>query len=206
MHQHSQTSHRLFWGKASLGVNLVPWTKIRVYCLRTQRIASTSAVTGSLGLHGSFWFCQIDSIWAERSCKNWTPQGEGKAAIPVQLSRADPKVHPETQDFLGSLQSLNKGPISFTAAPKKEFFVFFRTGLAPMHWEISSLTWHELQQAWNSHWAAPRNWWDTGFLSQAPGVKCTDFKSHFCHTQFLLSPTMFPWPCCPAEQNQLHYG
>lgn len=91
------------------------------------KIASTSVIMSSLELRGSFWFCQRGSIRAQRGCKNWTPHGECKVEIPVQLSRADSKVHPETQNFLESLQPQNKGSISFNAAPKKGIFYVFQS-------------------------------------------------------------------------------
>lgn len=148
-----------------------------------------------------FGFVRYIQSEHRRIAKNQTPRGQFKAEILVQLSRAAPKVWCETQDILGSLQPQNEGPVSLIAAPKRSFF---RTGLIPMHWEMSSLTQHELQQVWNSHQTAQRNWWAMNFLTKAPVVKCTDFKSHFCHTQFLLASTMFLWPLCPAEQDQLY--
>ena len=57
----------------------------RVRCLKTQKILNVNVITGSFGLHWSFWLCQIGSVWVAKTehhrdslrlklCSSWTEQ------------------------------------------------------------------------------------------------------------------------------------
>lgn len=160
-----------------------------MFVVKNTKIVSTNVIISSLGLHGFFWFCQIQSEHREVA-KIEHPRE--RVSLKSQPSWAE-QIHPETQDFLGSLQPQKKGSISFTAAPKKERFVCFRTALAPMHWEISPLAWHELQQARNSHelpqetetlvFSHKPQWWN------APSSSHTFAIFSFCCHEHFPDPT-----------------